>query len=59
MATPFRKFNVGKHRAGQDVDILITDSMVYNYYNDELLKTALRNNKEVRKKHASVLRNLS
>lgn len=56
----WQQISVGKHRAGQDVDVLITDSMVYIYYKDELLKTALRsNNKEVRKKHASVLRNLS
>ena len=56
----WQQISVGKHRAGQDVDVLITDSMVYIYYNDELLKTALRtNSKEVRKKHASVLRNLS
>jgi transposase InsO family protein len=53
----WQQISVGKHRAGQDVDVLITDQMVHIYYKDELLKTALRsNNKEVRKKHASVLR---
>ena len=56
----WQQISVGKHRAGQDVDVLTTQSMVYIYYKDELLKTALRsNNKEVRKKHASVLRKLS
>ena len=56
----WQQISVAKHRAGQDVDVLITDSMVYIYHQDELLKTALRtNNKEVRKKNASVLKKLS
>ena len=56
----WQQISVGKHRAGQDVDVLITDSMVHVYYKDELLKTALRSNsKEVRKKRASVLRKSS
>jgi hypothetical protein len=51
---------VGRHKAGLDVDVLVTDSMIHIYYKEELLKTALRsNNKEVRKKHASVLRKSS
>lgn len=56
----WQQISIGKHRAGQDVDVLITESMVHVYYKDELLKTALRSNsKEVRKKRASVLRKLS
>jgi len=54
------QIRVGKHRAGQDVDVMITESMVHVYFKDELLKTALRSNiKEVRKTRASVLRKLS
>jgi transposase InsO family protein len=53
----WQQISIGKHKAGLDVDVLVTDSMVHIYYKEELLKTALRSNsKEVRKKHASVLK---
>lgn len=47
----WQQISVAKHRAGQNVDVLINDSMVKIGHQDILLKTALRtNNKEVRKK---------
>jgi hypothetical protein len=53
----WQQISIGKHKAGLDVDVLVTDSMVHIYYKEELLKTALRSNsKEVRKKRASVLK---
>jgi hypothetical protein len=56
----WQQISVGRHKAGLDVDVLVTDSMIHIYYKEELLKTALRSNsKEVRKKHASVLRKIS
>jgi hypothetical protein len=54
-----QQISVGRHKAGLDVDVLVTDPMIHIYYKEELLKTALRSNsKEVRKKHASVLKKL-
>ncbi len=51
---------VGRHKAGLDVDVLVTDSMIHIYYKEELLKGALRSNsKEVRKKRASVVKKTS
>jgi hypothetical protein len=51
---------VGRYKAGLDVAVLVTDSMIHSYYQEELFETALRSNsKEVRKKHASVLRKTS
>jgi hypothetical protein len=56
----WQQISIGKHKAGLDVDVLVTDSMVHIYYKEELLKTALRSNsKKVRKKHASVLKKTS
>ena len=56
----WQQISVGRHKAGLDVDVLVTDAMIHIYYKEELLKTALRSNsKEVRKKHASVLRKSS
>jgi hypothetical protein len=53
----WQQISVGRHKAGLDVDVLVTDSMVHIYYKEELLKTALRSNsKEVREKRASVLK---
>jgi hypothetical protein len=55
----WQQISIGKHKAGLDVDVRVTDSMVHIYYKEELLKTALRSNsKEVRKKRASVLKKL-
>ncbi len=56
----WQQISIGRHKAGLDVDVLVTDSMIHIYYKEELLKTALRSNsKEVRKKHASVLKKTS
>jgi hypothetical protein len=56
----WQQISVGRHKAGLDVDVLVTDSMIHIYYKEELLKTALRSNsKEVRKKHASVVKKTS
>jgi hypothetical protein len=56
----WQQISVGKHKAGLDVDVLVTETMIHIYYKNELLKTALRNNsKEVRKKNASTLKIIS
>ena len=56
----WQQISIGRHKAGLDVDVLVSDSMIHIYHKEELLKTALRSNsKEVRKKRASVLKNTS
>jgi hypothetical protein len=56
----WQQISIGRHKAGLDVNVLVSDSMIHIYYKEELLKTALRSNsKEVRKKWASVLKNTS
>ncbi len=56
----WQQISIGRHKAGLDVDVLVSDSMIHIYYKEELLKTALRSNsKEVRKKRASVLKKTS
>jgi hypothetical protein len=56
----WRQICAGRHKAGLDVDVLVSDLMIHIYYKEELLKTALRsNNKEVRKKRALVARKTS
>jgi len=56
----WQQISIGRHKAGLDVDVLVSDSMIHIYYKEELLKTALRSNsKEVRKKWASVLEKTS
>ena len=53
----WQQISIGGHKAGLDVDVLVSDSMIHIYHKEELLKTALRSNsKEVRKKRASVLK---
>ena len=49
----WQKVSVGKHRAGQRCDVLVTDELLQFWIGEELLKTALRDRHgEVRKKHA-------
>jgi hypothetical protein len=60
----WQQISIGRHKAGLDVDVLVTDSMIHIYhqisYQEELLKTALRSNsKAARKKRASVARKTS
>jgi hypothetical protein len=55
-----QQISVGKQKAGLDVDVLVTETMIHFYLQNELLKTALRSsNKEVRKKKASILKKSS
>jgi hypothetical protein len=50
IASAWQQISVGKHKAGLDVDVLLTETMIHIYLQSELLDTALRsNNKEVRK----------
>jgi transposase InsO family protein len=45
---------IGKHRAGQRCDVLVTDQVLQFWIDDELLKTVTRTSTgEVRKKHAA------
>jgi hypothetical protein len=47
----WQQISVGRHKAGLGIDVLVSDSMIHIFYNEELLKTALRSNsKEVRKR---------
>ncbi len=53
----WQQVSVGKHHAGADVDVLVTDELLQFWLGDELLKTVQRTSTgEVRKKNASVQR---
>ena len=50
----WQKVSVGKHRAGQRCDVLVTDQLLQFWVGPELLKTVARTRAgEVRKKHAA------
>lgn len=50
----WQKVSVGKHRAGQRCDVLVTDQLLQFWVGPELLKTVARaRTGEVRKKHAA------
>jgi transposase InsO family protein len=50
----WQKISVGKHRAGQRCDVLVTDELLQFWVGSELLKTTARTRTgEVRKKHAA------
>ena len=49
----WQQVSLGKHRAGQRCDVLVTDQLLQFWIADELLKTVTRTSTgEVRKKHA-------
>jgi hypothetical protein len=49
----WQQVSIGKHRAGQRCDVLVTDQLLQFWIGDELLKTVTRTSTgEVRKKHA-------
>jgi transposase InsO family protein len=49
----WQQVSVGKHRAGQLCDVLVTDQLLQFWIGDQLLKTVTRTSAgEVRKKHA-------
>jgi hypothetical protein len=49
----WQQVSVGKHRAGQRCDVLITDQLLQFWIGEELMKTVTRTSTgEVRKKHA-------
>ena len=49
----WQQVSLGKHRAGQRSDVLVTDQLLQFWIGDELLKTVTRTSTgEVRKKHA-------
>ena len=49
----WQKVSVGKHRAGQHCDVLVTDQLLQFWIGPDLLKTAIRTGHgEVRKKNA-------
>ena len=49
----WQQVSLGKHRAGQRCDVLVTDQLLQFWIGDELLKTVTRTSTgEVRKKHA-------
>jgi hypothetical protein len=51
----WQQVSVGKQRAGQRCDVLVTDQTLQYWIGDELLKTVIRTSSgEVRKKRASV-----
>ena len=50
----WQQVSVGKHRAGQPCDVLVTDQRLQFWIGDQLLKTVTRTSTgEVRKKHAA------
>ena len=50
----WQQFSVGKHRAGEVVDVHLTGELAQVWHHDELLKTIVRTDtKEVRKKRAA------
>ena len=53
VSVSWQQVSVGKHRAGQRCDVLVTDQVLQFWIDDELLKTITRTSTgEVRKKHA-------
>jgi hypothetical protein len=54
ISVAWQQFSVGKHRAGQLVDVHLNGSLMQVWHRDELLKTIVRSDpKEVRKKRAA------
>ena len=50
----WQRLSVGKHRAGEIVDVHVRDRLLEIWSGNELLKTLIRSNdKEIRKKRAS------
>jgi transposase InsO family protein len=55
IAVSWQQISVGKHRAGAQVDVHVTDQLLQIWHGPELLKTVRRDSRgEVRKKRASV-----
>jgi transposase InsO family protein len=55
IAVSWQQISVGKHRAGAQVDVHVTDQLLQIWHGHELLKTVRRDSRgEVRKKRASV-----
>ncbi len=53
VSVSWQQVSVGKHRAGQRCDVLVTDELLQFWIGDDLLKTTTRTSSgEVRKKHA-------
>ena len=51
----WQQISVGKHRSGSTVDVQVGEEILHIWDGNELLKTALRDNrKEIRKKRASI-----
>jgi transposase InsO family protein len=54
ISVAWQQISVGKHRAGAQVDVRVTDQLLQIWHGNELLKTVQRDSTgEVRKKHAS------
>jgi transposase InsO family protein len=50
----WQQFSVGKHRAGRQVDVHVTDDLLQVWDGDELIKTVVRTTRgEIRKKRAA------
>jgi hypothetical protein len=50
----WQQVSVGKHRAGEGCDVLVTDELLQFWIGEELLKTVTRTSTgEVRKKYAA------
>jgi transposase InsO family protein len=57
VSVAWQQVSVGKHRAGENCDVFVTDQLLQFWVGDELLKTVTRTSTgEVRKKRASVRR---
>lgn len=57
ISVAWQQFSVGKHRAGELVDVYLQDQLLQVWHRDELLKTIVRTEpKEVRKKRAAKAR---
>jgi hypothetical protein len=53
VSVSWQQVSLGKHRAGQRCDVLVSDQLLQFWIGDELLKTVTRTSTgEVRKKHA-------
>jgi hypothetical protein len=49
----WQQVSVGKHRAGDRCDVLVTEQLLQFWIGEELMKTVIRTGSgEVRKKHA-------
>jgi transposase InsO family protein len=57
ISVAWQQFSVGKHRAGELVDVHVEPALLQVWHRDELLKTIVRtDSKEVRKKRAATVR---